>query len=1340
MSLKTLIEGFDRKYSAEQPKVVEKYSLEEASKAMTDLAKALFSTLRRLENNYESNIKAYEIAFQDAIEGQFPGKSWWEVTNCNIFDSLFRGRDPELTVTEILKGVKPEYKEEKIREARTRFAKESDDIGNAEYKIGLARHIREIPKYSDEQLLKDYRDFKGSTHKDDRDVENAIKHEMEKRGLTDKTQDMYDESLTEDLSYGEIVAIEQEWNKFKKKTGRSDADAAWEFIETECKGVYDSEEEKDHVFALIGTLEEMDESFKGGKQKLTEGTSNFWTMDKFPLLVFEDYDVAYDDIYDITASELGDDFEGDVVETPEFEQNFGKYYDYCLLDESEVEELKRIIKEFNWEMNRDEKHDPYEEADVSIVVKPGYYQAAQIFVEDEEHLSDWQVEEIDKFLKEIKREFGLTELGVSWRASNGETGYHKIDESLNSDKSLDEARGNYGHKPPFWYFTLHGVQPGTIPSDVKVLEIRDGVNRKGTQGTFVALDGVLTGDELRRYDLIELAPENPSLKESKRIDERKWSYTLRNGANLRDAIDAEDYYGIIESLKKCYQELLDAEIIDEDDYETYVEDFEYIDVDDEDAEEEIDFQLGEFYDLCDNLGVWVSMNESVEDSEKTDKHVIKIKDINKNVEWEKEDDSEVGDPSHPIQIGLRGRVNKLESVGDQVSEYQKWVDYDMKKYHRISDVTMRKIKEAGLSVVKDQYDNYEVIADRPIKEAYEQKYVFEFEDGAEIPATSEDEAVRIYKRLMKGRQAHAARKFSELDDIANDLYEKRDVEGFCDFTNKELAILWAHCLVTQHNPYGQPYDDEVYDTISMLPNREAIFKNAKLMVNAGLSEDVNEVEYQKKYYAQRKPDGTGEVEYFEVEEPVHVRDWHLGGRNRKSITKDEYNQKAFGIRESAEDDKLVVYKCLGKYCVTPKWNYKSRIQDARKIKHLDDFESAEEIKQYYNKYFHTTDDDFEVIDEAVDPKAFYQMIIDTNGNPSIEDFKSVGYSEPMAVELISRMADYDADTYVRTAKRLLNKNESLKEAMLFKPMTRDEAKDFYNRIKSSEMDAKFKKIVLDDLNFFTDNFEKDYGKREVKESVKKPQHKISEDVGDEMQVYMNTWANYNEYGADLSQYGIKDGWMSIDDALDFCEEHAEDEPFINDTDNIPSAFEIDEYSNAAQTLEELKQFEESGADIDIVEAIMMSGYSSIKDALDKYEDGDYYWYPGVTDSTDLAYAVIDEIGSLGDALGDRVNNYIDEDAMRRDYEYDVRDMMYDDAKSEVAREEDIDEDEVTDEQIEDWIDDNIDSYLDSIIDEEIALAEQGEIDLSNYFDYERFGRDLSFDGYVFTDAGAILVL
>lgn len=58
----------------------------------------------------------------------------------------------------------------------------------------------------------------------------------------------------------------------------------------------------------------------------------------------------------------------------------------------------------------------------------------------------------------------------------------------------------------YWYFTTHGIGPGTIPKDLTVLETREGQNDKGTWGTYVCLDGVLNTDELSYYDLRELAP------------------------------------------------------------------------------------------------------------------------------------------------------------------------------------------------------------------------------------------------------------------------------------------------------------------------------------------------------------------------------------------------------------------------------------------------------------------------------------------------------------------------------------------------------------------------------------------------------------------------------------------------------------------------------------------------------------------------------------------------------------------------------------------------------------------------------------------------------------------
>lgn len=89
-----------------------------------------------------------------------------------------------------------------------------------------------------------------------------------------------------------------------------------------------------------------------------------------------------------------------------------------------------------------------------------------------------------------------------------------------------------------------------------------------------------------------------------------WRYQLKNGSALRRAIDSEDPYAVMEQLRVCYEELLDAGLIDEDDFERYTEDFElygdFSDYDD-DATDTVDFELDQFYDLCDNIDVWVTL-------------------------------------------------------------------------------------------------------------------------------------------------------------------------------------------------------------------------------------------------------------------------------------------------------------------------------------------------------------------------------------------------------------------------------------------------------------------------------------------------------------------------------------------------------------------------------------------------------------------------------------------------------------------------------------------------------------------------------------------------------------
>lgn len=92
------------------------------------------------------------------------------------------------------------------------------------------------------------------------------------------------------------------------------------------------------------------------------------------------------------------------------------------------------------------------------------------------------------------------------------------------------------------------------------------------------------------------------------LKEARWSYTLKSGSALRSAIKDGDPMDVIHSLQNAYAELRDAGLIDEDDFDSYTGDFELYEEDDDDIEESADYELDNFYDLCDALKVWIPLD------------------------------------------------------------------------------------------------------------------------------------------------------------------------------------------------------------------------------------------------------------------------------------------------------------------------------------------------------------------------------------------------------------------------------------------------------------------------------------------------------------------------------------------------------------------------------------------------------------------------------------------------------------------------------------------------------------------------------------------------------------
>lgn len=73
---------------------------------------------------------------------------------------------------------------------------------------------------------------------------------------------------------------------------------------------------------------------------------------------------------------------------------------------------------------------------------------------------------------------------------------------------------------------------------------------------------------------------------------------------------------------------------------------------------------------------------------------------------EAEEEEEAEDES--VEEASKTEIIK-EDLAQDLTRYQKWVDYDMKKYGKISGITNRALEKAGLELVKDDHGDYEVI-------------------------------------------------------------------------------------------------------------------------------------------------------------------------------------------------------------------------------------------------------------------------------------------------------------------------------------------------------------------------------------------------------------------------------------------------------------------------------------------------------------------------------------------------------------------------------------------------------------------------------------------------------
>lgn len=171
-----------------------------------------------------------------------------------------------------------------------------------------------------------------------------------------------------------------------------------------------------------------------------------------------------------------------------------------------------------------------------------------------------------------------------------------------------------------------------------------------------------------------------------------------------------------------------------------------------------------------------------------------------------------------------------ENIGTDIDEYQQWVDYDMKRYGKISAQTNKEIKEAGLQVVKDKYGDYQVIAgkyDESLKESV--KDITITTDDSKTTMTSDDEGkvtltTEPVEQHKDDEVIEPLTDETEAEIEANDGEEDIDIEDFDEESFDEL---------------GEGYFKNVYENVNSFKASNITTKDNKVIVEGVITFDNN---------------------------------------------------------------------------------------------------------------------------------------------------------------------------------------------------------------------------------------------------------------------------------------------------------------------------------------------------------------------------------------------------------------------------------------------------------------------------------------------------------------------
>ena len=204
-----------------------------------------------------------------------------------------------------------------------------------------------------------------------------------------------------------------------------------------------------------------------------------------------------------------------------------------------------------------------------------------------------------------------------------------------------------------------------------------------------------------------------------------------------------------------------------------------------------------------------------------------------DIDEKKSDNTRRHDDDEKRARRIDRKVNSLkerkfdEDLGDDVAKYQRWVDYDMKRYGKISDKTKSYLDRAGLEVVKDDHDEYEVIAkDEGLSESLNEVEVKTDTDKIKISSetiTKDDEMAIPVTDDTKDEIIAGGEEDDTSDEIAADDEEEEAVDDIEEFDEESFDEL------------SESYLKKVYSNVDGYKTSNVSFNKSGLCVEGIIS-------------------------------------------------------------------------------------------------------------------------------------------------------------------------------------------------------------------------------------------------------------------------------------------------------------------------------------------------------------------------------------------------------------------------------------------------------------------------------------------------------------------------